>query len=639
MINNQTSTSNTIIDKWTVKELVDARNGIATKKRLIRIPTYQRNLVWKDEQKKQLIKSIKNWFPIGAMLLYKAKNEDWIDIYHLIDGLQRSTALKKYLEEPASFLDLTDLPQWIHEELLEIAKKYNSVEGIEDRVSDIIKRWLGTLKWFDKISWFSPIKLIEELNKEFPDMEKSYSTVELMNLVSKLEPYFEEIKTTSSIDHQEIPMLIYTWDSSNLPIIFEKLNHGWTQLSKYQVFAATWSLDEYYIKIANKDIVKKIIEKYNSLQEEHELTLEIPGEINTDSQFNYFEYFFGLGKHLTEKYRADKTKWGLFDWSKKSDDTESIWFNLWALCLTKEGDIKKMKNLAQEIHTNKIDLDKFSDAIDDAVSITWSILQPYIWIKANARNLWMTEIYHSEMQIVSIIWKIFNSKYQQKTFEIKSDWKEKERILKEHIPYVYLYHIMKWYWSGTGDSKANESASVTNKTYEEKITREQWDWLFNELKIYEEHKNEKERAKASPVSILIFKYIYGKIITQHDVLIGHFEIEHLCPVARLKEFALKNWWIPISALWNLCLIEKDLNRDKREKTFYEYYDRLVEQWEITSTEKESELKMLEEKRIFTTRKDLAFSSDFREWNIADYINFINKRFDIIRDKFYSLNWI
>ena len=70
-----------------------------------------------------------------------------------------------------------------------------------------------------------------------------------------------------------------------------------------------------------------------------------------------------------------------------------------------------MKILPEHVKKNNIDINEFTTALEDAISITLKILNPYIGIRANAKNgKPITNVYHSEMQIVSIIAKIFKVK-------------------------------------------------------------------------------------------------------------------------------------------------------------------------------------------------------------------------------------
>ena len=69
---------------------------------------------------------------------------------------------------------------------------------------------------------------------------------------------WNEIKDDLSIGDVEIPIIIYKGSADELPNIFERLNTGGTSLTKYEVFASTWS----DIILKNIDLTTaKIIEK------------------------------------------------------------------------------------------------------------------------------------------------------------------------------------------------------------------------------------------------------------------------------------------------------------------------------------------------------------------------------------------
>jgi hypothetical protein len=65
-------------------------------------PEYQRNLVWKDEQKSRLIESILMNFPLPPFYLNQQKDGKYV----IIDGLQRTTTLYDFLENKFSLKGL-----------------------------------------------------------------------------------------------------------------------------------------------------------------------------------------------------------------------------------------------------------------------------------------------------------------------------------------------------------------------------------------------------------------------------------------------------------------------------------------------------------------------------------------------------
>ena len=79
----------------------------------ISIPSYQRGIVWKLRHKKEFLESVKNGDPIGVVLVYKEDD----GTYTLIDGLQRLSTIKAYMNNPLAFIDEKD--KFINEQLIE----------------------------------------------------------------------------------------------------------------------------------------------------------------------------------------------------------------------------------------------------------------------------------------------------------------------------------------------------------------------------------------------------------------------------------------------------------------------------------------------------------------------------------------
>lgn len=614
----------TNVEPWDISELIESFKVEPINKKRIIIPKYQRNLVWNKEQKKMLIDSIKAWLPIGAVLLYNdGADENGNNTYQLIDGLQRLTSIKKYTEKPTEYFDVSNLPEDFVVGLKKLLDQ-NNISIEEDAVNNFLVEWVRQLLGFTESNWFSSARLAYHLDEKTGEkLEKSA----IKKLTEFCTPFLEKIQKDSNISFVKIPVIIYSGPKENLPTIFERLNSKWTQLTKYQVFAATWSTYSSF-KINNKQIITKIKEKYDSLIEEG---LEIDNYDESsffDSEFNYFELFFWLWKYLSANFPS------LFWTPAAEDETDSIGFTLWTLCILDDHDLKKMKDLPKKL--KNIDIDNLIECIEDAVRTTHEILKPYIWLRANKKNGFSYPVVHSELQIASIIGKIFACKYQ-KDLSIKSTWTKDHQKLKQNIPFHYLYDILRGYWSGTGDSKAAEL--VKNEQYLTPIDKENWDLILNIFKNWEHSKKEKARVNIKSEMVLFLKYIYAHVINAHEELSTiEFEVEHICPVTRLKNVASLPQidGLPIWAISNLALIKKSLNREKNDKTFYEYFDEELEDKKLTETEYKRAVEEIE-KLIFVERSDLEFMSSFGVQNVDEYNNFLEKRFSRLKTKFYQLN--
>jgi len=78
-------------------------------------PNYQRNKVWKERQRKELIWSIEKNFAIGAITIYERRNK-----FEILDGQQRIWTISDFLKN-----DLTDLDN----------KKFNDLDGsVQDEI-------------------------------------------------------------------------------------------------------------------------------------------------------------------------------------------------------------------------------------------------------------------------------------------------------------------------------------------------------------------------------------------------------------------------------------------------------------------------------------------------------------------------
>ena len=601
---------------WTIRDLIVALGENPAKKDKITIPKFQRTLVWKKHQQKAFIDSIKKGFPVGAILLYKSSTDKKGNtIYNLIDGLQRSTALNQYIKRPTQFFDETNLQDSAIDSIEKLIVGTTSVINRDDLLKEIVK-WIINLTGFEESDGFSSFKLSQHLNKTLLlglDIDK------VEKLTDEFVPILKEIKKESNIDQFKIPVLIYTGDQSNLPIIFERLNSKGTQLSKYQIYAATWTPYPNF-KIGNRKIVEAIKNKYDLLLEEGyevENYDSSPKFYTTD--FTTFEYLFGFGKYLCDKFEY------LFSSSSKAEQEDSVGFNIMNICIGLPFD--EMSKIPIEL--NKYDIRLLEDCIIDSVDFVFGCLKGHITLKMNKRS--KVSIVHSELQIVSMIGKVFHSKYDKNLIE-KTGWKKTKKLLEANLPYHYLFDIVRDHWKGSGDNKAYNL--VTSNRYESHIKKSTWqsafnDWLENDLS-----KREKTRASYKESSILFYKYLYAYSMSAYEEISKVlYDIEHIVPVDKLKEIAGDDG-IPISAFPNLCLLDESINRTKGSLTFYQYYDQEVEKGNLTEEQAKIDTQNIE-KYTHTKRSDLEFVE--KDFTIKKYKEFLNARFKKITDLFFEFN--
>lgn len=601
---------------WTIQDLTDALGENPTKKNKITIPKFQRTLVWKKDQQKAFIDSIKKGFPVGAVLLYKSTTDtNGNTVYNLIDGLQRSTAINQYLKAPTQFFDETNL----NEDLISSIHKLvsfpeNNIE--KDILTSEIVSWITNLIGFEEAQGFSSFNLSKNLNEKLKlelDIEK------ITTLTDKFIPVLKEIKEEANIYQFKIPILIYTGEQYNLPIIFERLNSKGTQLSKYQIYAATWTTYNSF-KINNRKVIEGIKNKYDSLIEEgYEVENYDSSPRFFTSEFTTFEYLFGFGKYLTEKFDF------LFSSNIHAEQEDSIGFNIMNICLGQPFEsMNKLPDLLKDY-----DIQKIEDAIIDSIDFVFSCLKGHITLKMNKRTKVM--IVHSELQIVSMIGKAFHSKYN-KDLSIKDTWSITKTKLEKNLTYHYLYDIIRGHWRGSGDSKAYKL--TFSDRYEIAIKKSTWESAFIDWFDYDLSKKEKTRVNIKDTAILFYKYLYSYSLTAYEEISRlEYDIEHLIPVDKLKEIA-GEIGIPISAFPNLCLLDSSLNRKKGSLTFYEFFQKQVELNELTEDQATIEIKNIE-KYSHTVAEDLKFVE--LDFTIEKYKDFLSKRFETIKELFFEYN--
>ena len=201
---------------------------------LVKLPKYQRRLVWSKDQKENFIDNISKGYPFGSILLYRYKNADELS---LIDGLQRYSAMIDFKDNPSKYFN--NYGSFINEIVAEIKSledlelSANSEENIREKLDGIFKAYLMEPDP-------SPYYIRDAITKGadcisiYPTTEESLN--KLLYVQGRLDKAVEDFL---DLDDVIIPCIVFNGDESMLPDVFANLNRGGTKLSKYQVLAAT----------------------------------------------------------------------------------------------------------------------------------------------------------------------------------------------------------------------------------------------------------------------------------------------------------------------------------------------------------------------------------------------------------------
>lgn len=602
-------------ENWSLKEVSEALENRQKEGRIIKVPLFQRSIVWKEEQSKMFIDSLKKGFPIGTLLFAKSV-QDSQEVFTLIDGLQRSSTIKKYIQNPTQFFGSLDIDDTLIYNINKILGQSGNQKEIIQKIKDCL---IDFIKKSDDISDIQYLEFAYALAEIFPILNEK----EKLRLVGDtVKPFIKEYKDNfATICNAKIPIIIYSGEEKYLPDIFARINNQGTALTKYQIYAASWSI-EGKITVNHPKIVDSILKKYDAMVDEgFELQDYNRDELKITKQFSIFEYVFGFGKYLCDEFPE------LFEKDRKVEEINPIGFELINACFGKSSD--EIKNLY--LHIKEVDIAKFETCVIDTIKWVLSILKPYIAFVGNTRN--KMSIFHAKNQIISIIASTFLEKYDINNLEIsKKTWKENKKILEKNIPLHYVYDILSQEWADGGIGRIY--SIINNNKYLQIIPKQSWEAMLNNWFTLQLNRQEVKNVANPKLSDLLFlNCIYTDIFSAKDQLSKvKYDVEHIATKNYMKNIIKTNEWQgqPISCIANLCYLPEQANRTKKDKNFYQdikYLDKIS-------------LSDVEQKFSFTKAEDLSWMDlefDAGEYSLFSdkYVTFLKKRFEIQKEKFYE----
>ena len=546
------------IDIWQVSKLMDAVSSSPAGNNRVTIPEFQRRLVWSKATRKGLINSIKRGFPFGSILIYEdiARGHSAGDgkrYYNLIDGLQRTQALKSYVEYQNGYFTRADLSDKFVDK---VAAHLGQVsDEYKDRIRHAVVDWVKGKKSYEAKDGWRTEDLVETLiakvlkyspesslfREKYFDFNRNEALSRLLG--SFLDEVSGEVKLVLDA---KIPVLIYSGPSSELPEVFELLNSKGTVLSRYEIFAARW-IDERQ-QIANGEVIQAIWKKFESLEEEGftlDVTEEAPDETTRrNREYSLFDYLFGFGQFLADKFPR------LFK-PVKDDRPSSAGFNLATACLGLR--MNEMADLPAEI--GDLSWTELERCLLESTRFVDNIFKPILSIPQSGRK--RSPIYHSELMIISMIATAFQVKYGKADLSENDTWKPDRRKLKRNLPMFYLYEILHDDWRGSGDSKLYDTVRSLRYIDTEPPTQQRWDqvlddWYYDSQISLVHTKNAKRHVRDSRPEYLLLKYIFVNELVSAD----SYHVEHIVPIALLQSHMSADDEWPINTVGNLALLSK-----------------------------------------------------------------------------------
>lgn len=601
-------------EPWSLKDLSTALSNMHIDRKQIIVPMFQRGKRWKAHQEDAFIDSLLKGYPVGTMLFYRTV-EDNKEVYTLVDGLQRGNTIKKFMASPTKYFKSEDIPLELVDNIFNILELKGHESKIKENITGIIAKSIHSCSTYNGIQYY-PIA------KEVVSTYASTNIEALDQIIKVLQPFLDKHKSIfEKISNTIIPVIVYSGNEDTLPDIFDRINSKGTPLSTYEVYAASWPINNKF-KVDNLDIVDRVLKKYDTLVDDNFSLAGYDREkLRKSQRLNAFEYLFGLSRFLNDKYDFLQ-----FDKSSEDDVINPMGFELVNACLNETNDT--IKTLYSNIL--KIDVNQFEEKLIHTIEFVGKIIKPITRFKGNKRGT--NKILHSKYQIMSMISTTFKERYDiNNGYFVKSTWKENKTLLKKNMIQHYVCDILESEWNDGGTSKIHRAAKP-NK-YINSISALRWETVLNS---YFEQSNARQESKKianpSKEDIVFLNCIYLPLFTAMDQLsIDNFDIEHIATKDQMKYKinSCKGLGLPISSIANLCYLPERVNRSKKENTFYqdERYLKYINLAEI------------ETKYSFTQEEDLAWLEvsylvgDFEVLK-DNYLSYLKKRFKIQKQMFF-----
>lgn len=544
----------------------------------ISIPSYQRGIVWKHKHKKEFLESVKKGDPIGVVLIYKENDGK----FTLIDGLQRLSTIKAYMDNPLAFIDEKDKfinEDYIEQLVLAVYKSRQQNIPSESVLSKQKKAFKKKFLEYLKDNKMGKISTAWEQIANDLDYPKDN-----MSIFSIFEDFYVAFTESLKIDADvKIQAIVYDGPKENLPSVFQKLNTGSVSLTKYEVFASIWS--KTLMIFDDEEILQHVISKYETLKNKSNFDVEVTEEDLRTKGLTLFEYCYSMSEILLDENK-NKIYSFLFESGSEKKSTEPIGFDLLALCCGLP--INKADQLCSKnylMNASPSFLTDLKNAIVNSSTIVGSALKNWLFDFRN-NNLKSDSLYQIYHLILSVFKKLYslnletNEIYKIENNETKNRLEKFKKYAFKH----YLYDTITSYWQinrQVNDLKNNiENTNLLNK-YIFDIHPNQFEAALNSF--LKENKTKATGNTADNTSKLILNYYYKMKnrksgINYFDSSIEYkgenttliFDIEHIVAKEKFDKPGLSD--LPKSFIGNLCYLSIKDNRSKKTKTLYQYAD-------------------------------------------------------------------
>jgi|GEM_PF-5620826 len=520
---------------------------------IIKVPQFQRGLVWTIDNQKNFIRTMMDGDPFGSILLSKNGNDEFL----LIDGLQRISTIRRFISKPEQYIDTKFINEEILSSIIDLYKARNLVPRNK------IVRYMEEVKHF-VLKIYNESNSAVKMAKKFIENYDPHN-LDIPNIYTLFDELYTDMEKKIKLNSAIIPAIIYTGDDKNLPDVFERMNTGAVTLSKYEVLASTWY--PYEIEIEDEEISKYVKMKYSALRDKSMLEV-IYDEEELDKKINIFEYCYAISEILKDKNNGFTA---IFGEKKKELSTDSIGFELITVLLGfKVNEANNIKDFLY--YASPGFLSDFKEAIKDVAKEISKIMVPWLSYKTTTGIKILNTI--TGYQAIHIFVSLFNLKYSLNIDNhviVKKESKKELNNFRRYLPLNVLFDVVRDYW-GLNRQVSDLHANLTDERLLNRyIKAVNVDDLATYFIEYIKAANENLRVTIPSDTKFILNQLHILNIKTDKQYWDSFndqqiDFEHITPRDRVKSLEGQ---IPVSSIANLCVMLPRDNRSKKSLTLYE----------------------------------------------------------------------
>jgi ElaB/YqjD/DUF883 family membrane-anchored ribosome-binding protein len=503
----------------------------------IKIPKFQRSLVWNKKKKQDLIITLHKGFPFGALLVAPMPTNQ--EELRLLDGQQRLATINDYAENTVEY--------WC--------------ELNKDKAEKVLTKINNLLMSFDKSIELKDLYKYLDSSFDLADWTDQYINLDpevKKNLRTIIQDTRKEIKGYINLDNLQIPVIKFLGKDSDLPEVFENLNKGGVPLTKYEVFSAAWDSDSIKLPFDDENsdsILTNVKEYYTDLARNGEFEFDDFSEDDlTESRtINLAEFGRALGKFVVERIPS------LVGESDKSAMNELGFGLLGIISDTPNKEIASVNQKVSQFQRDMTDNLKRIDRIANELNNKFDKL-----LRQNISFDDKPKTPKSKFSTgLTTSFKILS--YFAALWDL--DEKDLQQSLN-NIPAYYVFDALNSTWTSHGDQRLQDYyPSVASKNYLNALSEESFRRIFD---TWLDENNGMRKTFANDTKALItihsnLTYFAGRIPRSES-----YEFEHIVPKARVISVDKKVDHVRLSSLGNGMFLPKSLNAKKQTKTLYEY---------------------------------------------------------------------